>query len=500
MGALLSLPLAVTPVVGSWVASCCGAAACSAACSHCGMQKFKSSIATRIAYAVLFVINSILSWILLSDWAIRKIEKLTFDFMKITCEGKECHGFVAVHRINFALGLFHLLLALFLSGVHSSRNPRAGLQNGYWGPKVVAWLALIVLTFFIPEKFFIFWGNHFAMIFSFIFVLIGLVLLVDFAHSWAETCVVNAEEADISSGDSSWTSSANMWKFILVGSTLGMYIASLVLTILMYCFFAGSGCSMNQAAITINLVLIVLVSGLSVHPLVQEYNPQAGLAQSAMVSVYCAYLTMSAVASEPDDRHCNPLVRSRGTRTASIVLGALFTFLAIAYTTTRAATRSASIGGSSANSIIVTGGEYESLPATNTHSMVTSEPSRATMRAEALRAAVESGALPASALNDSDWDRHSGYDSDEDDNDNYRNDDERSMTKYNYSLFHIIFFLATQWTATLLTMNVEKESIGDFAPVGRTYFSAWVKIVSAWICFALYGWTLIAPVLFPDRF
>lgn len=409
--------------------------------------------------------------------------------MKITCEGKECNGFVAVHRINFALGLFHVALALLLSGVHSSRNPRAGLQNGYWGPKIVAWLVLIILTFFIPESFFIFWGNHFAMIFSFIFVLIGLVLLVDFAHSWAELCVEHAEHAEFSN-----TSGMNIWKYILVGSTIGMYIGSIILTVLMYVFFAGSGCSMNQAAISINLVLIIIISVMSIHPLVQEYNPQAGLAQSAMVSVYCAYLTMSAVASEPDDRHCNPLVRSRGTRTASIVLGALFTFLAIAYTTTRAATRSASIGKTGNR-----GEEYEPLAASggpSQHSMVTSEPSRATMRAEALRAAVESGALPASALNDSEWNQ----DGDSDDDEDYDGDDEKSTTKYNYTMFHLIFFLATQWTATLLTMNVEKDSIGDFAPVGRTYFSAWVKIVSAWICFTLYGWTLLAPVLFPDRF
>ncbi|KHJ75098.1 hypothetical protein OESDEN_25286, partial [Oesophagostomum dentatum] len=29
--------------------------------------------------------------------------------------------------------------------------------------------------------------------------------------------------------------------------------------------------------------------------------------------------------------------------------------------------------------------------------------------------------------------------------------------------------------------------------------SVWVKIVSSWLCVALYGWTLVAPALFPDR-
>lgn len=413
---------------------------------------------------------------MLTDWAVKRLEHLTLGYMKVRCFGGECYGFVAVQRMNFALGLFHLILAGLLVGVHSTRNPRAQIQNGYWGLKFFGWLAFVILTWLIPDGFFIAWGNYFATIGAIVFVFIGLVLLVDFAHSWAETCLRHVEEDD-----------SRLWRVILVGSTVGMFVGSIVLTVLMYVFFASSGCSMNQAAITINLILTLIVTGLSVHPTVQEFNPQAGLAQAAMVSIYCAYLVMSAVAAEPDDRSCNPLVRSRGTRTASIVLGALFTFLAIAYTTTRAATQSSTYR------------EYERL-APDEHSLVTQEPepTRMALRQEALRRAVEEGSLPASALEE-DWDvsdddeygygRHTSH-----------GDDEKAATKYNYVLFHVVFLLATQWTATLLTMNVEKDSIGDFAPVGRTYFSTWVKIVSSWVCFALYSWTLLAPVLFPDRF
>lgn len=476
MGALLSIPLAVPSMVGSWAASACGAAVCTGLCSLTG--KCASSVATRVGYAIIFLLNSVLSWIMLTDWAYKKLEKLTFNYMKFSCQGEECYGFVAVQRVNFALGLFHLLLAFALVGVHSSRNPRAGIQNGFWGIKIIAWLGLVVLTFFIPEKFFVIWGNYFAIIGSFVFILIGLVLLVDFAHSWAETCIEHVEEED-----------SSVWKSILVGSTVSMYVGSIVLTVLMFVYFAGSGCSMNQAAITINLVFNIIVTVMSVHPVIREYNPQAGLAQAAMVCVYCTYLTMSAVASEPDDKSCNPLIRSKGTRTASIVLGALFTFLAIAYTTTRAA--------------VTTSTSYEPISGEDSSGhvgLVTHEPSRSAMRIEALRSAVASGSLPESALNEPwDLDDDSEYEGSNGGSGSGR-DDERGQTKYNYVLFHLIFLLATQWTATLLTMNVEKEVDSDFAPVGRTYFSAWVKIVSGWICHFLYGWTLLAPVLFPDRF
>lgn len=439
------------------------------------------SVATRIAYALLLLVNSILSWIMLTRWAIEKLQHLMLDYVKITCGEGDCYGWLAVHRINFALGLFHLLFAALLLGVNSSKNPRAAIQNGYWGPKILAWLGLIVLTFFIPDAFFMFWGNYIAFIAAMMFLILGLILLVDLAHNWAEFCLVQIEDTD-----------SKVWRFILIASTLGMYVASLAMTIVQYIFFAASGCSMNQAAITVNLLLWLAVSVISVHPTVQEFNPKAGLAQAAMVAIYCTYLTMSAVSMEPDtteDHRCNPLVLGQGTRTTTIVIGAIATMLTVAYTTTRAATQSLGLGGS--------GRGHIRLPEDDEHDLVTTQPSaRREMRAEALRRAVEEGSLPADAL----------LSDDEDDSEagggggNTSHDDERSSTQYSYSMFHIIFFLATAWVATLLTSDWDDQRQDDFATVGRTMWASWVKIVSSWLCYAMYTWTLVAPIILPDRF
>ena len=204
---------------------------------------------------------------MLTPWAINKLQHLTLDYMEISCPNGPCYGWVAVHRINWALGVFHIIMSLLLVGVASSKNPRAAIQNGFWGPKIIAWLALIVISFLIPDSFFLFWGNYIAFIGATLFLLLGLVLLVDLAHSWAEYCLERIEDTD-----------SRMWRSVLIISTLGMFIASLAMTILMYIFFAKEGCSMNQAAITINMILLVIVAGLSVHPAIQEYNPKAGLA------------------------------------------------------------------------------------------------------------------------------------------------------------------------------------------------------------------------------
>lgn len=412
---------------------------------------------------------------MLTPWAIEKLQHLTFDAIKIHCPTGECHGWFAVHRINFALGLFHLIFAGLLFGVSSSKHPRAALQNGYWGPKVIAWLALIVMSFLIPDKFFMFWGNYIAFIGGMLFLILGLILLVDLAHTWAEYCLAQIEDTD-----------SRVWRVVLIGSTLSMYIGALAMTIIQYIFFA-SNCPMNQAVITINFLFWLAISFISVNPTVQEYNPKAGLAQAAMVAFYCTYLTMSAVSMEPDDKQCNPLLRGRGTRTTSVVMGAVVTMLTVAYTTTRAATQSLGLGGN-ANGIRLPEDDDDS------HDLVTQQPSsRREMRAEALRRAVEEGSLPADALledNDSD---HGG---------NTSQDDERSSTQYNYSIFHIIFFLATAWVSILLTLSLDEKSTedGGFAAVGRTYAASWVKIASAWFCHGMYIWTLVAPIVLPDRF
>ncbi|KAK4662978.1 Membrane protein tms1 [Podospora pseudopauciseta] len=490
MGALLSLPLMAVPSLGtllSFGASCCGAATCSMVCSACG--KCGNSVATRIAYALILLVNSILSWIMLTKWAIEKLQHLMLDYVKIKCGEGDCYGWLAVHRINFALGMFHLVLAGLMLGVHSSKNPRAAIQNGFWGPKIIAWLGLIVLTFFIPDTFFQFWGNYVALICAMLFLMLGLILLVDLAHNWAEYCLGQIEESE-----------SKTWRVVLIGSTLGMYVASLAMTVVQYVFFAGSGCSMNQAAITINLLLWLAISVISVHPTVQEYNPKAGLAQAAMVAVYCTYLTMSAVSMEPDeteDKHCNPLIAGQGTRTTTVVIGAIVTMLTVAYTTTRAATQSLGLGGK-------VGGQIR-LPEEDEvdyeHSLITTQPdnSRRQMRAEALRRAVEEGSLPADALlSDDDDDHVHGHSPN-----GGAMDDERTSTQYSYAMFHVIFFLATAWVATLLTSDWDDGKVadgGDFATVGRTLWASWVKIVSGWVCYGMYTWTLVAPIVLPGRF
>ncbi|GMK55036.1 hypothetical protein CspeluHIS016_0200920 [Cutaneotrichosporon spelunceum] len=502
MGALLSIPIfAGIGSLGTTLCSTCavfmGGTAASAFCKSCNCN---SSIATRVGYGIIFAIASMMAYISRTDMAIKWLERVSWDWIKMDCSGGKCYGLLAVHRFEFALTLFHLVLSALLVGVRSTKSKRAAIQNGWWGLKLVAYFLLCFIAFLVPNEFFMFYGSYIVPIGACVFILIGLVLLVDFAHTWSETCLDNWERTD-----------SNLWQFILVGSTFGLYIVTIAVTVVLYVYFSGAGCGLNTFFVTANLFLCIIVTILAISGPVQEANPKSGLTQAAMVSAYCTYLTSSAVVNHTDDGHCNPIQKATsGTKTTTVVIGALFTFIAIAYSTTRAATQSKALVGKGHRSGAIQLPEGEEDGEVR---LITSQPKgrRDEMRYQAILAAVNAGSLPASVL-----------DEPEDDDDEIETamgeerDDERSGTKYNYSWFHIIFAIASMYVAGLLTdwavistspVDHPVESIAGLVAraepdvyIGRSEATMWMRIVSSWLCYALYAWSLVAPLVMPDRF
>jgi hypothetical protein len=331
--------------------------------------------------------------------------------------------------------MLHVILSCLLVGVRDTRTKRAAIQNGWWGPKVAAWLILVALSFAIPNGFFMWWSKYIALIGASVFILIGLVLLIDFVHSWSESCLDKWQEQG-----------SDFWKWVLIGSTLFEYAGMIALTVVDYVFFAGSGCGLNQFVISFNLILCVASAVLSILPAVQDANPRSGLAQSGMVAMYTTYLITSAVANHEDQSgQCNPLTkRATAARSSMVIVGAVFTFLAIAYSTSRAATQSKAFSGKrSPGGAIV-------LPPTDDGEMqgvVSAQPSKKdSLRVQAMMAAVAAGSIPASALDEeSDDDEDVGAPGAMD------RDDERTGTRYNYSWFHVIFCMGAMYVAMLLT-------------------------------------------------
>ena len=78
-------------------------------------------------------------------------------------------------------------MAVLMIGVRTSRDPRGPLQNGFWGIKFILLFAGWIAAFFIPHGSFGPVMMWFGMIGGLAFILVQLVLIVDFAHTWAET-------------------------------------------------------------------------------------------------------------------------------------------------------------------------------------------------------------------------------------------------------------------------------------------------------------------------
>ncbi|WFD18520.1 Membrane protein tms1 [Malassezia caprae] len=486
MGAVLSVPWLLSPVASCCTAACvslCTSAAASMICQPC---HFRSSVATRVGYAMLFCVDALVAWLSLAPSLARSLEHWTVRYVQLSCiEQETCVGVLAVHRITFALALLHLLLAALLVDVHDSRAPKAAIQNGWWGPKVFAWLLLVTLAFLLPSGFFLVWANYIAPCLALVFILQSLVLLVDFAHAWAEECLDR------------WERGSELHKYLLLGSTLGTHAFAVLGTILLFVYFGRGSCTGNRYVLWMNLALYLGLTFTSIHPRVQEANPRSGLAQCGIVVAYMTYLVASAL-MQHDDEACNPVARGRGegVQTSTVVLSALFTFATIAYSTTRAATHSPLMRDSTVGGPIT----LEATPVSLTEPITTPPAPQSTLRIAAIRSAVEAGSLPSSVLdeeldaqaNDMPRDRR------------HVNDDEYEGVRYHYSKFHLIFVPGICYTAMLLTdwQSVQHRDTGEqlVTYIGTSSATMWIRIMSAWVCGLAYQWSLLAPVLLPDRF
>lgn len=57
------------------------------------------------------------------------------------------------------------------------------------------------------------------------------------------------------------------------------------------------------------------------------------------------------------------------------------------------------------------------------------------------------------------------------------------------------------FTSTLLTTLLDSaDSEATPVKIGRSHVAMWIRIVSSWVCLVLYAWSLVAPVVLPERF
>ena len=110
---------------------------------------------------------------------------------------------------------------------------------------------------------------YIGLIGAFLFILVQLVLLVDFAHSWNETWVDNMEE-----------SGSKAWMVALLFFTFIMYALSLAGVICMFVYFTQSSvdkCHLEKFIVSFQLIMAVVISVIAILPSVQERQPKSGI-------------------------------------------------------------------------------------------------------------------------------------------------------------------------------------------------------------------------------
>ncbi|XP_012659257.1 serine incorporator 3 [Otolemur garnettii] len=282
--------------LASWVPCLCGGASC-LLCSCC--PNSRNSTLTRLIYAFILLLTTLVSCIMLREEMephLKKIPGFCDRGFQISMTDRktdeDCDvlvGYKAVYRINFALAIFFFIFFLLMLKVKTSKDPRAAVHNGFWFFKIAALIGIMVGAFYIPGGSFTTAWFTVGMAGAAFFILIQLVLLVDGAHSWNEIWVNRMEEGN-----------PRLWYAALLSATSLFYILSVIFVGLLYTYYTKpDGCTENKFFISINLILCVVVSIISVHPKIQEHQPRSGLLQSSVITLYTMYLTWSAMSNEP---------------------------------------------------------------------------------------------------------------------------------------------------------------------------------------------------------
>ncbi|KAK6054137.1 TMS membrane protein/tumor differentially expressed protein, partial [Cooperia oncophora] len=279
------------------LACCCGSAACSLCCAACPTAR--NSTTTRIMYAIMLFVGTFVACIMLAPGIQQKLADNNWfcqglsEYAGLNCE--RATGFQAVYRMCAAMASFYFIFMLLMFGVKTSKDPRSTIQNGFWFFKYLLLAGLTVGFFFIRSEHLSTPLMWFGMIGGFLFILIQLILIVDFAHGLAESWVEKYEE------DESRCCYAGLLFF-----TFGCYAVVGVGVLLMFLFYTtGATCALPKVFISFNAFLCLVVSVLSIMPFVQERMPRSGLLQSAFISIYVMYLTWAALVNNPD-KPCNP--------------------------------------------------------------------------------------------------------------------------------------------------------------------------------------------------
>ncbi|KAL5004877.1 hypothetical protein ScPMuIL_018333 [Solemya velum] len=479
------------------VACCCGPASCGLCCRSC--DAIKESTSSRLMYTIFLVLGFIVACLMLSPQIQTVLSEVGSGFNE-TCiqlnAGENCarlNGYKAVYRLCLGLVSFNFILCALTSFVPTSNHWRGTIQNGFWIWKFLILIGLCSAAFHVPGVFSIYW-MYFGMTGGFFFIILQLILLVDFSHSW------NAKWVGRKSGKRSTI--GYVGTLLCAGTLILLAVFGNIMLFLYYTTLQG--CETNKIFIGVNAGLCVLIIFITLLPCVKKFNENANLLQASVISVYVVYLTWSALNSEPPEE-----------------ISILETF----YGSVSELRQNSTLHSASHHhpSVGFVSGPSQSFHVGNT-TQLQCRPPQSFQGMNLISAyagllimfviAIYSSLITSSESHKLGVRRqgteledtykccccfHIKRDTNASD---YGGQqvvyNEAESVTYNYAFFHLVFCLASLYVMMQLT-NWYRPEESDLHRFGLNWSAVWVKMASSWTCVVIYIWTLFIPKCCPGR-
>lgn len=446
MGCLVSCALT------SACSICCNAL-CPACCwcsakDCCGFESVRTA---KVPYLVLLFLSAVLAVSL-------KINGFEIDLGAMGtagCSGSfedRCQDNMEVYRVSFSAFAFFAFMALVT-------RCSVTAHTHWWATKILVYALLLFVSFFMPNSFFEGYVD-FSRSVSALYLLLQIIILINFAYMLHETL--------LRWGDKTEAGALNWWAIaylVLCFLALAGAISGIGL---LFTYFAKPGCHLEQFFTSFTLIVGLIGIGVSISAPVNM-----GLLTPSAVFLYAVYMLWDALMSVPSES-CNPTAASHGSdqEVGVVTISLIVTAASLTWTSWRTGEALTNLEDPYKDQKAEGAGDAEEGMSDQMRDIVAGGSGKVAQgdgkEGEGTPLVVGPGTTKGQPIPDpsGEW----------------------------LWLFHGILALAAAYLAMAITnWGDSSGETATEAPSETGWFSVWAKILSQWVTFALYLWSLTAP-------